>query len=147
MKNDIIVFENQEFKLDVNIKDDTGWLSTHQLSKLFDKEESNIRRHIINIFNDNKLEREGNVQKMHVPKSDKLVHFYSLDVIISVGYRVKSKNGIIFRRWANSVLKDYLLKGYAINQKRLEYLEKTVKLIDIATRVDDSLEDVMLNKY
>ena len=70
-----------------------------------------------------------------------LVAFYNLDVIISVGYRVKSKNGIIFRRWANKVLKDYLLKGYAINQRRLDYLEKTVKLIDIATRVDTSLEN------
>ena len=141
MKNEIIIFENQEVKLDVNLKDDTVWLSTKQLAELFSKEESNIRRHIINIFNDNELERVGNVQKMHVPNSDKLVPFYNLDVIISVGYRVKSKNGIIFRRWANKVLKDYLLKGYAINQKRLEYLEKTVKLIDIATRVDDSLEN------
>jgi len=61
--------------------------------------------------------------------------YYNLDVIISVGYRVKSQNGIIFRRWANSILKDYLIKGYAINQRRLEYLEKTVKLIDIANRI------------
>lgn len=141
MKNDLIVFENQEVKLDVNIKDDTVWLNTNQLARLFSKEESNIRRHIINIFNDGELERESNVQKMHVPNSDKLVPFYNLDVIISVGYRVKSKNGIIFRRWANRVLKDYLLKGYAVNQRRLEYLEKTVKLIDIATRVDDGLEN------
>ena len=141
MKNDIIIFENQEVKLDVNIKDDTVWLNTKQLARLFSKEESNIRRHIINIFNDGELERESNVQKMHVPNSDKLVPFYNLDVIISVGYRVKSKNGIIFRRWANKVLKDYLLKGYAVNQRRLEYLEKTVKLIDIATRVDDGLEN------
>ena len=141
MKNDLIVFENQEVKLDVNIKDDTVWLNTKQLARLFSKEESNIRRHIINIFNDGELERESNVQKMHVPNSDKLVPFYNLDVIISVGYRVKSKNGIIFRRWANKVLKDYLLKGYAVNQRRLEYLEKTVKLIDIATRVDDGLEN------
>ena len=107
MKNDLIVFENQEVKLDVNIKDDTVWLNTNQLAKLFSKEESNIRRHIINIFNDDELERESNVQKMHVPNSDKLVPFYSLDVIISVGYRVKSKNGIIFRRWANKVLINY----------------------------------------
>jgi prophage maintenance system killer protein len=141
MKNDLIVFENQEVKLDVNIKDDTVWLNTKQLARLFSKEESNIRRHIINIFNDGELERESNVQKMHVPNSDKLVPVYNLDVIISVGYRVKSKNGIIFRRWANKVLKDYLLKGYAVNQRRLEYLEKTVKLIDIATRVDDGLEN------
>ena len=68
------------------------------------------------------------------------VEYYSLDVIISVGYRVKSENGIIFRRWANKILKDYMLKGYAINQRRLEYLEKTVKLIDIANRIDERLE-------
>lgn len=62
-----------------------------------------------------------------------------MDVVISVGYRVKSKNGVIFRRWANNILKDYMIKGYAINQKRLEYLEKTVKLIDIASRIDSEL--------
>ena len=66
---------------------------------------------------------------------------YNLDVIISVGYRVKSKNGIIFRQWANKILKDYMLKGYAVNQRRLEYLEKTIKLIDIANRIDDRLEN------
>lgn len=67
------------------------------------------------------------------------VDYYNLDVVISVGYRVKSKNGIIFRKWANKVLKDYMIKGYAINQKRLDYLEKTVKLIDIANRIDTQL--------
>jgi len=100
------------------MKDETVWLNMHQMAKLFNKEESNIRRHIINIFNEHELEREGNVQKIHVPNSDKLVPFYNLDVIISVGYRVKSKNGILFRRWANKVLKDYLIKGYSVNQKR-----------------------------
>jgi len=70
-----------------------------------------------------------------------MVDYYNLDMIISIGYRVKSKNGILFRRWANKILKDYLLKGYVVNQKRLEYLENTVKLIDIATRVEDSLEN------
>lgn len=68
------------------------------------------------------------------------VEYYNLDVIISVGYRVKSKNGVIFRQWANKVLKDYMLKGYAVNQKRLDYLEKTIKLIDIANRIDERLE-------
>ena len=67
------------------------------------------------------------------------VDYYNLDVIISVGYRVKSQNGIIFRKWANKIIKDYLLKGYAINEKRLEYLEKTIKLIDIAGRIDTEL--------
>ena len=141
MCNDIIVFENQEVKLDVNIKDDTVWLTNNQMAKLFLRDEKTIRKHINNIFLDGELEKESNTQKMRVGGVDQLVSFYSLDVIISVGYRVKSKNGIIFRRWANKVLKDYLIRGYAINQKRLEYLEKTVKLIDIATRLDDSLDN------
>lgn len=76
---------------------------------------------------------------MQIANSDKPVNFYSLDVIISVGYRVKSKNGVLFRKWANKILKDYMIKGYAINQARLDYLEKTVKLIDIATRVNEDL--------
>lgn len=76
---------------------------------------------------------------MQIASSDKPVNFYSLDVIISVGYRVKSKNGVIFRKWANKVLKDYLIKGYAVNNKRLEYLEKTIKLIDIASRIDTKI--------
>ena len=134
MKNEIIIFENQGVKLEVNLKDETVWLSTIQMAKLFQKEESNIRRHIINIFKDKEVEEKNNVQKIHVDGVKQLVPFYSLDVIISVGYRVKSKNGIIFRKWANQILKDYLLKGYVVNQKRLEALEKTVKLIDIANR-------------
>ena len=77
---------------------------------------------------------------MQIANSYKPINFYSLDVIISVGYRVKSKNGIIFRKWANKVLKDYLIKGYAVNQKRMEYLEKTIKLIDIAGRIDNELK-------
>ena len=79
---------------------------------------------------------------MQIASSDKPVNFYSLDVIISVGYRVKSKNGVIFRKWANKILKDYLIKGYAINEKRLEYLEKAVKLIDIASRNLEGLDTV-----
>ena len=76
---------------------------------------------------------------MHFANSDKPVTFYNLDVIISVGYRVKSKKSIIFRQWANKILKDYLIKGYAVNQKRLDYLERTIKLIDIANRMDERL--------
>lgn len=139
MKNEIILFENQNVKLEVNMKDETVWLNTNQMAELFDKEESNIRRHILNIFKDEELNRDNNVQKIHVDGVKQSVPFYSLDVIISVGYRVKSKNGIIFRKWANKILKDYLIKGYAVNQKRLEYLEKTIKLIDIAGRIDEEL--------
>ncbi len=139
--NEIIIFENQNVKLEVNMKDETVWLNTEQIAKLFDKDRTVITKHIKNIFTEKELEKESNVQKMHIPNSDKPVMFYNLDVIISVGYRVKSKVGIEFRKWANKILKDYMIKGYAINQKRLEYLEKTVKLIDIANRMDDRLED------
>ena len=145
MKNEIILFENQDVKLDVNIKDDTVWLSLEQISKLFDRDKSVISRHIKNVMqeelNDSStVAKFATVQKEGVREVSREIEYYNLDVIISVGYRVKSKNGIIFRKWANKILKEYLLKGYVVNQKRLEYLEKTVKLIDIANRIDDELE-------
>ena len=149
--NEIIIFDNQNIKLEVNMKDETVWLTANQMAVLFQKDEKTIRKHINNIFNDNELDRDdNNTQKMRVDGVKQLVPFYNLDVIISVGYRVKSKNGIIFRKWANKVLKDYLIKGYALNNKRLEYLEKTVKLIDIASRIDNNdAKDIIkvINRY
>lgn len=139
MNNEIVLFENQNVRLEVNVNDETVWLTQNQMARLFDKERTVITKHINNIFKEGELDRESNVQKMHFANSDKPVTYYNLDVIISVGYRVKSKNGIVFRKWANKVLKDYLIKGYAINNKRLEYLEKTIKLIDIAGRIDEEL--------
>ena len=138
-KNEIILFENENVKLEVNVKDETVWLSQAQMMQLFGRDRTVITRHINNIFKEKELDKKSNVQKMHFPNSDKSVSLYSLDVIISVGYRVKSKEGTKFRIWANKILKDYMLKGYAVNQKRLEYLEKTIKLIDIATRLDEEL--------
>ena len=138
-KNEIILFEDGGVKLEVNMHNETVWLTQEQMIQLFKRDQSVISRHIKNIFKEKELEEKSNMQKMHFPNSDKLVTLYSLDVIISVGYRVKSKEGTKFRIWANKILKDYMLKGYAINQKRLEYLEKTVKLIDIATRLDEEL--------
>jgi len=139
MKNEIIIFENQSVKLEVNMKDETVWLTQAQMAELFGRDIGVISRHIKNIFKENEIDEKSNLQKMQIANSDKPVNFYSLDVIISVGYRVKSKNGVIFRKWANKILKDYLIKGYAINNKRLEYLEKTIKLIDIAGRIDTEL--------
>ncbi len=141
MKNEIILFEEEDIKLEVNMKDDTVWLTQAQMVDLFNRNVGVVSRHIKNIFEEGELEKEGNLQKMQITNSDKPVILYSLDVIISVGYRVKSKRGIAFRRWANKVLKDYLLKGYAANNKRLEYLEKTIKLIEIANRADERLGD------
>ena len=141
VKNEIIIFENQNVKLEVNMKDETVWLTQAQMAKLFDRDVGVISRHIKNVFEE-ELDEKSNLQKMQITNSDKLVNFYNLDVIISVGYRVKSKNGIIFNKWANKILKDYLIKGYAVNEKRLEYLEKAVKLIDIASRNLEGLDQV-----
>ena len=143
MKNEIILFENQNVKLEVNMKDETVWLSQSQMAELFGKDRKTITRHIQNIYKDGELE-ENSVCSFfeHTANDGKKynVQFYNLDMIISVGYRVNSKQGIIFRKWATNVLKDYMIKGYAVNQKRLEYLEKTIKLIDIAGRIDTELK-------
>ena len=148
-KNEIILFENQGVKLEVNLKDETVWLNLEQMSKLFQRDKSVISRHIKNSLNE-ELKDEQVIAKFatttkHGSIEGKtqthMVDYYNLDMIISIGYRVKSTQGIIFRKWANKILKDYMLKGYAINQKRLEYLEKTIKLIDIANRMDERLEN------
>ena len=142
-KNEIILFENQGVKLEVNLKDDTVWLTQKQMAELFGKDRRTITRHIQNIYKDKELEENSVCSFFEHTAEDRKkynVQYYNLDMIISVGYRVNSKQGIVFRRWATNVLKDYMLKGYAVNQKRLEYLEKTIKLIDIANRIDERLE-------
>lgn len=142
MKNEIILFENQSVKLEVNMKDETVWLNREQLAILFDRDIKTIGKHINNALNE-ELDNSVVAKFATTAKDGKTyqVEYYNLDMIISVGYRVKSQNGIVFRKWANKILKDYMLKGYAINQRRLEYLEKTVKLIDIANRVDEKFEN------
>ena len=131
MKNEIILFENQDVKLEVNMRDETVWLTQEQMANLFGKAKSTINEHIKNIYREEELfEIETMTKFGNSEFSDKPLNYYNLDVIISVGYRVKSKNGIAFRRWANKILKEYIIKGYAVNQRRLEYLEKTIQLID-----------------
>ena len=143
-KNEIILFENQGVKLEVNVKDETVWLNREQIAKLFGRDIKTIGKHINNALKEELSDDNSVVAKFATTATDGKtyqVEYYNLDMILSVGYRVKSKNGIIFRKWANKVLKDYMLKGYAVNQRRLEYLEKTIKLIDIANRIDDRLEN------
>ena len=146
MKNEIVLFEDQDIKLEVNMKDETVWLSQQQMAELFDSSRTNIIEHINNIYSDGELDKISTCQNFRQVRKEgkrdvaRNIPFYNLDMIISVGYRVNSKRGIIFRKWANKVLKDYLLKGYVVNQKRLEYLEKTIKLIDIAGRIDTELK-------
>ena len=147
MKNEILLFENQNVKLEVNMKDETVWLNTEQMAELFDRDYKTIRKHINNSLKEElkdevvvaKFENTTQHGAVEGKTQTHYIDYYNLDMIISVGYRVKSKNGVIFRKWANKVIKDYLIKGYAVNNKRLEYLEKTIKLIDIAGRIDNDL--------
>ena len=141
MKNEIVLFKNQNVKLEVNMKDETVWLNANQMAELFGRDYKTIRKHINNVLKE-ELDNSTVANFATTAKDGKnyQVNYYNLDMIISVGYRVKSQNGVIFRKWATKILKEYMIKGYAVNQKRLEYLEKTVKLIDIAGRIDTKLK-------
>ncbi len=134
MATEIMIFETKdnEIKLTVPVENETVWLTQAQMTELFQVDRTVITRHVNNVFKENELIRESNVQKMHIPNSDRPVQFYSLEVIISVGYRVKSNRGVEFRQWANSVLKQYIMQGVAINEKRLAALQRTV---DIQTKM------------
>lgn len=147
-KNEIVIFETEDklITLPVAVDHETVWLNRNQMAELFDRDVKTIGKHINNALRE-ELESDkatvakfATVQKEGNRKVTRDIEFYNLDMIISIGYRVKSQNGVIFRKWATKVLKDYMIKGYTINQKRLEYLEKTVKLIDIANRIDEKLE-------
>ena len=123
--NEVVFYEPDEtLKLDVRLENDTVWLTQSQMSELFLRDRSVITKHINNIFKEKELEENSNVHFLHIASSDKPVKFFSLDVIISVGYRVKSVRGTQFRQWANEVLKDYLLRGYAINQRLIELSDR-----------------------
>ena len=139
MKNEIVLFENQDVKLEVNVKDETVWLTQAQMAKLFGVGRSTITEHINNILNTGELTENTSVGISDQSSGGRKAKIYNLDMIIALGYRINSKRATHFRIWATNVLKEYLLKGYAINQKRLEYLEKTVKLIDIAGRIDEEI--------
>jgi len=153
--NEIVLFETEDgvISLSVPIEQETVWLTQEQMSELFDTARSSIAYHIGNIFKEKELEEYTSVEifDRSTNNASRPPKYYNLDVIISVGYRVKSKRGIEFRKWANSVLKKYIIDGYAINEKRLHALEKT---IDIQTRmIADALDveeaDVLraVNKY
>lgn len=145
-ENEIIIYHpDSTVKLEVRMEGETVWLSQGQMAELFDKDQSVIARHISNVFKEGELEKESNMQILHNTLSKyKPTQIYSLDVIISVGYRVKSKRGTQFRQWANKVLKDYLLRGYTINHRLLladqrvdqRLLEHDKRLDDLTNKVD-----------
>lgn len=138
-KNEIVIFETEdkEVKLPVTVEDETVWLNQNQMIELFGRDQSVISRHIRNAFKEHEVDEKSNMHFLHIANSDKPVAFYSLDVIISVGYRVKSKRGVEFRRWANSVLKQYILKGYAVNDNRIKQLGEVIRIMK---RTEDELD-------
>ena len=138
MSNEIILYQSNELteRLEVRIENDTVWLNQEQIVRLFQRDQSVISRHIRNVFKEGELDEKSNMQKMHISGSDKPVAFYNLNVIISVGYRVKSKQGTQFRIWATQVLKDHLLKGYSVNQRMNRLENKFDKLTEKVNRID-----------
>ncbi|SMC44468.1 virulence protein RhuM/Fic/DOC family protein [Pedobacter africanus] len=132
--------------IDVKLENETIWLTQAQISELFRKDRSVITKHINNVFKEEEIDEKSNVQKMHIANADRPVALYSLDVIISVGYRIKSPRGTQFRIWANKILKEHLVKGYTINEKRLKEQEKQLKdLKKTVTLLSNVLENKELN--
>ncbi len=149
-ENEIIIFEtaDKSISLPVSVKSDTVWLSANQMAMLFERDEKTIRKHINNVFLEEEVEKEINTQKMRVDGVKQPVIFYTLDVIISVGYRVKSKRGVEFRRWANSVLKEYIIKGYAVNHNRMNQLNEVIRVMKRAeNRLDTKQVLTVVERY
>ena len=152
-KYQLVKFKDNNFELDVraDLENETVWLTQEEMASLFDVDRTRITRHLSNIFNDNELDEKSNVRKTHFPHSDRLVKLYNLDAIISVGYRIKSKRGITFRRWANNVLKQYLVQGYAVNEKRLLALNKTIdiqnRMLAYSLDMDKQVLSDVINEY
>lgn len=146
MKEDqkIVIYQTEDgqTQIDVRLENETVWLNVAQMASLFMKEESNVRRHVLNAFKEGELERDNNnVHFLHVNGVKKPVPFYSLDVIISVGYRVHSKRGTAFRIWARKIIKDYLVKGYAINDRiRKDQIAELRQLVKVAGRAISNQE-------
>ena len=130
-KNEIVIYQTDDgsVALDVPLENETVWLTQKQMQELFGRDISGISRHISNVFKDGEVEKEGNVHYVRSERTGKPVAYYSLDVIIPVGYRVRSKRAVEFRKWASKVLKQYILKGYAANEQRMRQLGEVIKIM------------------
>lgn len=149
-RSEIVIFEtnDKEIKLSVPIEQETVWLTQAQMTELFERDVSVISRHISNIFKEEEVDKKSNLHFLQIANSDKPVAYYSLDVIISVGYRVKSKRGVEFRRWANSVLKQYILQGYAVNNSRINQLGEVIRIMKRTENELDSRQVLtVIEKY
>lgn len=137
MESKIEIYQSSDGQTQIEVKfeHDTAWLSQEQISKLFMRERSVITKHIGNVFKDGELDEESNVQNLHIAGADRPTKFYNLDVLISVGYRVKSAQGTKFRIWATQRLKDYLIQGYAVNERRLAEKQQEVQTLKDGIRI------------
>ena len=142
-KNEVVLFMDDEIKLEVPItpEQETVWLTQEQMSILFDTARSSIAYHIGNIFKEGELDKSTSVEifDRSDSRASRPPKYYNLDVIISVGYRVKSRRGIAFRKWANSVLKEYIIKGYAVNHNRMNQLNEVIRVMK---RVENRLDKI-----
>jgi hypothetical protein len=140
-QNNPLQISHGDLAIDVKLEEETVWLTLNQMSKLFDRDKSVISRHISNVFTENELDEISNVAKFATVQKEgnrkifREIEYYNLDIIISVGYRVKSKRGTQFRIWVNKVLKDFLVKGYALNERRLK--EQTARLHELEKLIDN----------
>ena len=132
--SDIVIYEDGNVELKATLENETVWLRQNQIAEIFEKDRTVITRHINNILKEQEVDEKSNVQKMHIPNSDKPVKIYSLDIILAVGYRTNSPKAMKFRQWSSKILKEYIIKGYALNHKKLQEqklddLNKTLALI------------------
>lgn len=144
-RNEVVVFENGELRLDVNVTpgEDTVWLTLDQMSELYQRDRSVIGKHIRNIYKEGELDEStsGQILPGSTELNNRPPKVYNLDVIISVGYRVKSKNGVLFRKWANKILKDYLMKGYAINERHYQDIDYVTRILNEYKNAGGELPD------
>ena len=149
-KSNLVIYSDGELELKISVTDETIWLTQAQLSDIFEKDQSVISRHINNIFKDNEVDEKSNMQKMHIANSDKPVSFYSLDIVLAVGYRTNSSKAIKFRQWATSILKKYIQNGYVINSDKItndRFVSLENELILLKSKVENisnSLENKTL---
>ncbi len=143
-KYEVVKFIDDQVAIDVNITPEieTVWLTAYQIAELFERDYKTIRKHINNVFKE-ELKKESNSQKMRIANSDKPIEYFNLDVIISVGYRVKSTRGVLFRRWSNKILKEYMLKGYVINENRVIVTnENYISLVESVNNINNDVADI-----
>ena len=149
-KSNIVVYNDGELELKISVNDETVWLTQAQICNIFEKDQSVISRHINNIFKDEEVDGKSNMQKMHIANSDKPVSFYSLDIVLAVGYRTNSSKAIRFRQWATLILKNYIQNAYVINGEKItndRFLSLEKEVIILKSKVENisnSLEDKTL---